>query len=154
MFARTNNYIKGNKKEDDHTKIWVLGFYQRDTKQARAFVVENRNKITLTSTIRENVIEGTTIYTDFWGGYNDLSEYYFHKPVNKSRQFTSKIGDSWTNQVESLWAVLKRDINRYSCFKKESIQMFIDEALWRRKFKSFNDRIFSLINLFKIKKIS
>ena len=150
MFARTNNHKSGYDALKKNAKIWVLGFYERETKKARAFVVSDRSEETLTNTIRSNVIEGTTIYTDFWKGYNGLSEFYNHKPVNKSKEIDKKIGDWCTNQVESLWAVLKRDISKYSWFKKENIQQFINEALWRRKHKIFNDRVKSLIKLFKI----
>ena len=30
------------------TKVWVLGFYERETKEARAFVIEDRTQETLT----------------------------------------------------------------------------------------------------------
>ncbi|CAI2366693.1 unnamed protein product [Moneuplotes crassus] len=151
VFARTNNHKSGYDIHKKNAKIWVLGFFERNTKQARAFIVPDRSKKTLLKFISDNVAEGSTIYTDSWKGYNGLCENYAHKAINKSERRPSKYGECGTNQIESLWSLIKRDICKYSCFKKNNIQEFINESLWRRQFKSIDERIQSLISLFQIK---
>lgn len=67
-------------------KVWVLGFYERGTKEARAVHVKDRTEDTLTQVILENVELGAEIYTDFWRGYNGLKNYYVHRVVNKAHK--------------------------------------------------------------------
>lgn len=35
--------------------------------------------------IRDNVIEGGEVITDFWRGYNTCKEFFIHRVVNKAR---------------------------------------------------------------------
>ena len=71
-------------KDGVKSKIWVLGFYERGTKEARAIHVKDRTEETLTQVILENVEEGSEVYTDFWRGYNGLKKYFVHRVVNKA----------------------------------------------------------------------
>lgn len=68
----------------DGCKIWVLGFYERGSKEQRAIYVKDRTTETLTQVILEHVEPGAEIYTDFWRGYNGLKYYYKHRIVNKA----------------------------------------------------------------------
>ena len=56
----------------DGCKVWVLGFYERGSKDQRPIYVKDRTTETLTQVILENVELGAEIYTDFWRGYNGL----------------------------------------------------------------------------------
>ena len=71
-------------REGQKHKVWVLGFYERGTKEARAIHIKDRTEETLTQVILENVEQGAEIYTDFWRGYNGLKHYYTHRVVNKA----------------------------------------------------------------------
>ena len=71
-------------REGQKHKVWVLGFYERGTKEARAIHVKDRTEETLTQVILENVEMGAEIYTDFWRGYNGLKHYFVHRVVNKA----------------------------------------------------------------------
>lgn len=73
-------------EDGDEKKIWVLGFFERDTKEMRAIYVKDRTEATLTQVILENVELGAEIYTDFWRGYNSLKHYYDHKVINKEQK--------------------------------------------------------------------
>lgn len=122
-------------------KIWVLGFYERGTKEARAIFVPDRTEETLTQVILENCEVGAEIYTDFWRGYNGLKNYYTHRVVNKQQKGNGTSEFQTTNRVESLWSVIKSSLVTYSSFASPYLQMFLDEAIWRRKYKSMDDRI-------------
>jgi transposase-like protein len=134
--------VDGKKK-----KIWVLGFYERGTKEARAVYIKDRTEDTLTQVILENVEVGTEIYTDFWRGYNGLKNFYQHRVVNKQRYGNGSSEFQTTNRVEHLWSSIKRNFMIYSTFPKDYLQMFLDEAIWRRKYKTCDDRIDFLIQL-------
>ena len=68
----------------DGAKVWVLGFYERGTKEMRAIYVKDRTTETLTQVVLENVELGAEVWTDFWRGYNGLKSYYKHRVVNKA----------------------------------------------------------------------
>ena len=42
-------------KGGQDSKVWVLGFYERGTKDVRAFVMKDRTEVTCTQMIRDNV---------------------------------------------------------------------------------------------------
>ena len=49
--------------------------------------------------------------------------------------------------MEGLWACIKRSILTYSNFNSPYLQEFLDEAIWRRKYKMYPDRIDFLVQL-------
>ena len=125
--------------------IWVLGMYERNTKEMRAFYVPDRSQNTLTQIILENCELGSTIYTDFWRGYNQLKLFYDHKVLNKQKKGYGTSEWIHTNGVEQMWALLKRQMSMYACAIFKSLQIYLDEAIWRIKYKSFPERIEWLI---------
>ena len=103
-------------------KIWVLGFFERDTKEARAIFVKDRTESTLTQVILENVEIGANVFTDFWRGYNRLKLYYKHKVVNKAKKGYGTSEFETTNRVESLWSQVKRFMAIYGTASTPLIQ--------------------------------
>lgn len=97
--------------------------------------------------ILENVQVGAEIYTDFWRGYNGLKNYYQHRIVNKAQKGAGTSEFQTTNHVESMWSLIKRYFNMYNCFNSPYLQMFLDEALWRMKYKVNADRVDFLVQL-------
>ena len=133
--------------KQDGSKTWVLGFYERGSREYRAIYVPDRTENTLTRVILENVQEGAEVVTDFWRGYNGLKHFYRHKVLNKA-----KLGygtSEWvsTNQVESMWAQIKNEFQKYTTVVVQSIQPYLDEALWRIRIKPVPARIKFLIQL-------
>ena len=71
--------------------------------------------------IRENVIEGSTIYTDEWKGYSGLNDIgYNHKTICHKRRFSRFEFDGnvatsvTTNHIERLWVELRRSLKHMS----------------------------------------
>ncbi|KCZ78383.1 hypothetical protein H311_00585, partial [Anncaliia algerae PRA109] len=63
-------------------RYWVLGLVCRNTKQIRMKLVRRRTADECCNFIKQNVNEGSMIYTDEWRGYNLLEKYNFlHKTV-------------------------------------------------------------------------
>lgn len=87
-------------------KAPVVAIKSRDCGRIKAFSVNEADKQTLHSTIKSNVIPGSTVYTDDHRGYLGLKEYK-HESVKHSVGEYVKLKAS-TNGVESFWAILKR----------------------------------------------
>jgi IS1 family transposase len=79
--SKFTHHTKGGMK----CNVWVLGFYERGSKDVRAFVMNDRTEVTCTQMIRDNIKEGAEVYTDFWRGYNTCKEFYTHRVCNKAR---------------------------------------------------------------------
>ena len=104
-------------KGGQNNTVWVLGFYERGTKDVRAFVMKDRTEVTCTQMIRDNVQEGAEVFTDFWRGYNNCQEFYVHRVVNKAKYGSGQGEYQTTSRVESLWSIIKRNIHTYSSIK-------------------------------------
>lgn len=68
----------------------IFGGICRETKETFLVTVPNRNADTLMREIKENIKEGTTIYSDYWRGYDthELEEAgYIHCKVNHEPNF-------------------------------------------------------------------
>jgi transposase-like protein len=106
-------------------KTPVLGIRGEDG-QVKAKTIQNTKKETLQGFINENVKGGSTVVTDDFKSYNDLSKKYNHIAVKHSVGEYIK-DQAHTNGIESFWALLKRGyygifhhitpkhLNRYVC---------------------------------------
>lgn len=62
-----------------------MGLLERGTHNLRLFVVTDRSKPTMNSIFTEHVKPGSTVFSDLWGGYNDLNSLGFnHIAINKA----------------------------------------------------------------------
>ncbi|CDW84442.1 UNKNOWN [Stylonychia lemnae] len=144
--SKFTHHTKGGVK----SKVWVLGFYERGTKDVRAFVMKDRNDVSCIQLIRDNVEEGGEVYTDFWRGYNNCKDFYTHRVVNKAKYGYGTSEYQTTSRVESLWHILKRNIHTYSTIRASTLQRFLDEACWRIKFRTFTERNEFLLQLLNV----
>lgn len=79
--------------------------------------------------------EGSTIYTDCWKGYNNLTlEGFAHLTINHSLQFVDPDTGVNTNKIESQWRPLRHRLARGGV-KKEHLAEHMTEFLWRRDCK-------------------
>jgi transposase-like protein len=145
--SKFTHYSKGGQD----AKVWVLGFYERGSKDIRAFVMKDRTEVTCTQMIRDHVVEGAEVLTDFWRGYNTCKEFYTHRTVNKAKYGSGQGEYMTTSRVESLWHSVKRIIRNYSSLKYLTLQRFLDEAVWRIKYKDYEEREQFLIQLLQVK---
>ena len=87
-------------------KIPVGGIIDQNTRAVVMMPLPDVRKDTLHAFIGDHVKPGSTVYTDDHRGYRDLHD-YDHRTVNHSgRQYVD--GEVTTNDIESVWAVLKR----------------------------------------------
>ena len=114
--------------------------------------MRDRTEVTCLQMIRDNVVEGAEVYTDFWRGYTNCKEYYDHKVVNKAKIGSGPFEYLTTSRVEALWSMIKRNIHTYSTIRMQTLQKFLDEACWRIKFKSFTERNEFLLQILNLEK--
>ena len=78
-----NHKIKAHRGRVPTEQIWALVIVDTSFSPSLGYVtiVPNRSKTTLLNIIKNVVREGSTIYTDEWKGYNNLTENNFNHSV-------------------------------------------------------------------------
>ena len=100
--------------------------------------MKDRSETTCAQMVRDSVQEGAEVFTDAWRGFNQLKHFYSHHVVNRNKPGNTSV--ETTARIESLWHIIKRNIHTYSTFKLHTLQMFIDEACWRIKYRTYGER--------------
>lgn len=93
---------------------WVFGGIERESGDMFLVKVEKRDPKTLVKIIHENILPGTTIYSDCWRAYNKLDDEGFeHYTVNHSANFKDPITGVHTNTIEGAWRHAKHRLPEY-----------------------------------------
>ena len=107
-------------------------------KKTLFFVLPDRSKETLRRFIVENVLPGSTIYTDEWRGYNGLDQKGFtHKTICHARRFSryeingTMVTRVTTNHIERMWVELRRSLK---FMDGENFVQYIDLESYRQMF--------------------
>jgi transposase-like protein len=109
----------------------VLGMIERDG-ELRTQVVEDLKKKTVQGVIRENVAPGSTLMTDEHRSYVGLGKTYYHHTVNHSQGEYVRHFAIHTNGIESVWALLKRQIvGIHHWVSPKHLSRYVDEMSWR-----------------------
>ena len=90
-------------------KAVVFGIFERNG-ELRASHVSDNNAKTLQDGVRKNVKAGSTLLTDEDAAFKALAAEYAHRFVTHSKGEYVK-GNAHTNTIESVWALLKRQIS-------------------------------------------
>lgn len=111
-------------------KTTIFGMKQRDG-HVRAQVIKNTDAQTLHPIIKENLVKGSTLYSDELRGYNNLHENFSRGVVRHSlKEFVN--GDCHTNGIESFWALFKRGYHGvYHHMSKKHLQRYVNEFSFR-----------------------
>ncbi len=92
-------------------KTCVVGMLERDGELITR-VVASRTKEAMHGLILSNVLPGTTVNTDEFGGYKDLAHSGFrHVTVSHKGKEYARLDGAGVNSIEGFWAMLKRGIN-------------------------------------------
>ena len=129
--------------------VWVFGMVERDSGDLRLEVCPDnkRDQNTLLELVKKHVSPGTTIMSDCWRGYNNLSANgYNHLTVNHTKNFVDPHTGANTQKIESNWHALKRRISRGGV-QKDNYGLHFAEFLWMRKNKE--DGFKNLVNALK-----
>jgi transposase-like protein len=118
-------------KQGGAGKEIVLGVKQRDG-ELRMQVVKDMTGNTARAMVRENVKPGSTLMTDEDGAFRGLDRDYFHHTVNHSAGEYVRHYTIHTNGIESVWALLKRQIvGIHHWVSPKHLSRYVDEMAWR-----------------------
>jgi len=102
--------VKGKGSGYAGNKTCVVGILERDGK-VMTKVVGKRTKIAMKGLILDNVLPGTTVNTDEFGGYKDIGHSgYRHVRVNHNLNEYARKDGAGVNGIENYWSQLKRSI--------------------------------------------
>jgi transposase-like protein len=111
-------------------KAIVMGLLDRETGKVRVKHVADRQRHTLQQEIRENVTEGSEIFTDTWVAYEGLDPEYVHGFVDHAERYVN--GRIHTNGLENFWSLLKRGLKgTYVCVEPFHLFRYLDEQAFR-----------------------
>lgn len=134
----SRKYYKGHRVEG----VWIVGGVERTPKKRLfAVAVEDRTTETMKSIIKDNVEDGSIIYTDFWKSYDTAIEElnfefftgYGHDKVNHSEGFISSNG-THTNTIEGTWNGTKCTMHTKQKMK-DKCPINLMTFIWRRQNK-------------------
>lgn len=113
-------------------KAVVLGIVERDG-ELRAGHVNNGKAKTLQGAVRENVAKGSAVLTDEDRAFVGLDRDYNHLAVNHSAgEYVRLGGFVHTNTIESVWALLKRQIvGIHHWVSPKHLDRYVQEMTWR-----------------------
>ncbi|KAK5648289.1 hypothetical protein RI129_003181 [Pyrocoelia pectoralis] len=132
-------YHRGHRVEGQ----WIFGGYERGSGRVFMVAVEDRGRATLLPIIKDWILPGTTVISDFWKAYDCLQdEGYEHLKVNHSLHFKDPVTGAHSNSIESSWCAAKTSFSssgrikahipgnlaRYM-FEKRCDQMGLDRAV-------------------------
>jgi transposase-like protein len=123
-------------------KVAVMGLLERNSPERasriKARVVRNVRRAGLQKEIREQVVEGSEIYTDELRSYTGLQQDYIHKVINHAECYAK--GHVHTNGLENFWSLLKRGIKgTYVSIEPFHLFRYLDEQSFRFNERKDND---------------
>ena len=116
---------------------WVSGGIDRDTRECFAITVGRRDALTLLPIIQQFILPGTTILSDQWAAYNNITscpEGYQHQTVNHSLHFVDPQTHAHTQNIENMWMCIKRKKKQQMGQHSGLLATHLAEFMWRRKF--------------------
>ena len=112
-------------------KAVLLGVVERDGELRTAHVTDTKGT-TVKEVISENVEKGSTVMTDEHRAFSGLSKDYTHQTVNHSAGEYVRDRTIHTNSIESVWALLKRQIiGVHHWVSPEHLHRYAAEMTWR-----------------------
>lgn len=119
-------------------KTAVFGALERKGR-VLAKVIENTNRETLHSEVKEKVKTGSKLFTDEWLSYRGLDESYIHEVINHGIEYVK--GNVHTNGIENFWSCLKRTLKgTYVSVEPFHLSRYLDEQVFRFNERKGNDK--------------
>ncbi len=99
-------------------------------------VVDNRRRETLLPIMRKYVVQGSIMHTDHFRPYWSIARWTPHQTVNHSQGFKDPETGTHTNYIEGSFGNLKLDLRRHKGIRREHMQSYLDEYVFRKCFGS------------------
>lgn len=111
-------------------KTQVLGILQRGG-AVYVHIIKKADKRTLEPIVRLVVEPGSTVFTDKWRGFIDLSlSKYTHRSVNHSIEYRAKDG-THINGIESFWAYAQGRLAKFNGIHTHVLALHLKECEFR-----------------------
>lgn len=134
-----NKRVEG--RQGGKGKAVVFGMLDRDG-DLRTIHTDNLRASNVQSIIRENVERGSVMLTDEHGSFVGLARDYIHETVNHSAGEYVRKFYVHTNGIESVWALLKRQIiGIHHYVSPKHLSRYLDEMTWRFNRREFADGV-------------
>ncbi len=118
-------------------KTIVVGVRQRDG-ETRASVIPDTKRRTLQKQVADNVMYGSTVYTDDLRSYSGLDFAYNHATVDHAEKYVD--GRAHTNGIENFWSLLKRGLNgTYVSVEPFHLFRYLHERLFAYNLRELDD---------------
>lgn len=118
-------------------KVAVLGLLERNAdgkSKIRTRVVPNTRRSSLMPVIKDNVEQGSQLYTDNHGAYTSFGNMFRHDFIDHAQTYVRE--NVHTNGLENYWSLLKRTISgTYVAVEPFHLFRYLDEQSFR-----FNNR--------------
>lgn len=136
-FSSKRDYFHGKPVMPLANKVAVMGMLERGadgTSRVRTMAVSGTKRHQLQSKIRENIEQGSMLYTDSLRSYRNMND-YTHEFIDHATEYVR--GNVHTNGMESYWSLLKRALHgTYISVEPFHLFRYLDEQAFR-----FNNRI-------------
>ena len=120
-------------------KVAVMGLLERHGGEVRCKVLPSRRKETIQKAVREDVEQGSFLFTDALGSYEGMDE-YIHQVVDHAERYVD--GQIHTNGLENFWCLLKRCIKgTYVSIEPFHLFRYLDEQSFRFNNRKVTDQI-------------
>lgn len=122
-------------------KAVVFGMLDRDG-DLRTMHTNSLAAYNVQGIIREHVEEGSVMLTDEHASFVGLAKDYIHRTVNHSRGEYVREFYIHTNGIESVWALLKRQIiGIHHWVSPKHLWRYLDEMTWRFNRREFDEGV-------------
>lgn len=119
-------------------KVAVMGLLERSG-DVRCKVISSRRKETIQAAVREDVAQGSLLFTDALGSYEGMNE-YIHLVVDHAVKYVE--GNIHTNGLENFWSLLKRCLKgTYVSVEPFHLFRYLDEQSFRFNNRKVTDQI-------------
>ena len=119
-------------------KVAVMGLLERHEdgiSRVRTRIVRNNKRSAIQPVVRQEVTEGSNVYTDALMSYYGLDATYIHGVIDQAIKYAE--GQVHTNGLENFWSLLKRALRgTYVAVEPFHLFRYLDEQVFR-----FNNRI-------------
>ena len=115
----------------------MFGIISTEYRPCRGYfqVVQQRDRATLAPILQRVLLPGSEVHSDDWAAYRGLENHVanvrVHRTVIHRDNFVDPVTGIHTQEIESAWARLKYFIKREKGIRREDIQGFLDEQMWR-----------------------
>jgi transposase-like protein len=119
-------------------KAVVIGMLERKG-EVRTAVLNRASTKLIEKAVKENVVPGSSLYSDQANAYVKVGKEYAHQVINHAETYVQ--GNVHTNCIENYWSLLKRGIKgTYVSVEPFHLFRYLDEQSFRFNARKDNDQ--------------